>query len=71
MNYEYSKNVLVRDSAADLLGSLGWEPVYAHNNESLGENGTLGRDSQRRHERVRLHGRYYFPLYPQCCILCQ
>ena len=44
MKYEYSENVLVQDSAADLLhNELGWDVVYAYNTEVLGENGTLGR----------------------------
>jgi len=44
MSYEYSENVLVQDSAAALLhDELGWDVVYAYNQEVLGENGTLGR----------------------------
>ena len=44
MKYEYSENVLVQDSAAQLMhDELGWEVVYAYNTEVLGENGTLGR----------------------------
>ena len=44
MKYEYSENVLVQDSAADLMhDELGWDVVYAYNTEILGENGTLGR----------------------------
>ena len=40
---EYSENVLIQDSAADLLkNELGWDVVYAYNQETLGENGTLG-----------------------------
>ena len=46
MSYDYSENVLVQDSAAALLhDELGWEVVYAYNQEVLGENGTLGRKS--------------------------
>ena len=42
--YEYSENVLVQDSAAALMhDELGWDVVYAYNQEVLGENGTLGR----------------------------
>ena len=48
MSYDYSENVLVQDSAADLLhDELGWEVVYAYNQEVLGENGTLGRKTYR------------------------
>lgn len=44
MKYEYSENVLVQDSAGNLLhDELGWNVVYAYNKEILGENGTLGR----------------------------
>ena len=44
MKYEYSENVLVQDSAAALMGDvLGWDVVFAYNQEVLGENGTLGR----------------------------
>ncbi len=44
MKYEYSENVLVQDSAADLMhDELGWDVVYAYNTEVLGEKGTLGR----------------------------
>ena len=44
MSYSYSENVLVQGAADDLLhDELGWELVYAHNRETLGENGTLGR----------------------------
>ncbi len=44
MKYEYSENVLVQDSAAALMhDELGWDVVYAYNQEVLGEKGTLGR----------------------------
>lgn len=46
MNYEYSENVLIQNSAGNILEKkLGWEVVYAYNSEKLGENGTLGRTS--------------------------
>lgn len=46
MSYDYSENVLIQESAADLLrDELGWEVVYAYNTEQLGEAGTLGRKS--------------------------
>ena len=46
MSYDYSENVLVQDSAAALLkDELGWDVVFAYNQEALGENGTLGRKS--------------------------
>jgi len=44
MKYEYSENDLVQDSAAALMhDELGWDVVFAYNQEVLGENGTLGR----------------------------
>ena len=44
MKYEYSENVLVQDSAAALMhDELGWDVVFAYNQEVLGDNGTLGR----------------------------
>lgn len=44
MKYEYSENVLVQDSAAALMhDELGWDVVFAYNQEVLGESGTLGR----------------------------
>ena len=43
---DYSENILIQKSAADLLhDELGWEAVYAYNTEQLGEAGTLGRKS--------------------------
>lgn len=46
MSCEYSENVLVQNSAGNVLrDKLGWEVVYAYNTEVLGENGTLGRKS--------------------------
>ena len=48
MSHDYSENVLIQESAADLLrDELGWETVYAYNTEQLGETGTLGRKSYR------------------------
>ena len=44
MKYEYSENVLVQNSAAALMhDELGWDVIFAYNQEVLGENGTLGR----------------------------
>ena len=46
MSRDYSENILIQGSAADLLrDELGWETVYAYNTEQLGETGTLGRKS--------------------------
>lgn len=46
MSWEYSENILVQNSAGDLLQDrLGWDVAYAYNKEILGESGTLGRKS--------------------------
>lgn len=47
MSWEYSENILVQNSAGDLLlDVLNWDDVvFAYNKETLGENGTLGRKS--------------------------
>ena len=48
MSYDYSENILVQNSAGNLLeNELGWEVAYAYNTEKLGENGTFGRKSYR------------------------
>ena len=46
MSYDYSENILVQQSAGDLLhDELGWEVRFAYNTEVLGEKGTFGRKS--------------------------
>lgn len=46
MSYDYSENILVQGAAGDLLrDDLGWDVVFAYNEEKLGVNGTLGRTS--------------------------
>ena len=46
MSYDYSENILVQGSAGNLLrDELGWNVVFAYDEEKLGENGTLGRES--------------------------
>lgn len=48
MSYDYSENILVQNSAGNLLhDELGWDVVYAYNTEVLGKDGTLGRESYR------------------------
>ena len=45
---EYSENILVQESAGQLLhNELGWDVATAYNQEVLGENGTFGRKSYR------------------------
>ena len=46
MSYDYSENILVQESAGNLLrDELGWDVKYAYNTEVLGENGSFGRKS--------------------------
>lgn len=46
MSYDYSENILVQESSGNLLhDELGWDVVYAYNDEVLGKGGTLGRES--------------------------
>jgi type I restriction enzyme R subunit len=43
---EYSENILVQESAGQLLhDELDWDMMTAYNQEVLGENGTFGRKS--------------------------
>ena len=44
MSWEYSENILVQNSAGNVLkDKLGWDVEFAYNTEKLGENGTFGR----------------------------
>lgn len=46
MSYDYSENILVQESAGNLLrNELGWDVRFAYNTEILGKNGTFGRES--------------------------
>ena len=46
MSYDYSENILVQESAGNLLhDKLNWNVKFAYNSEILGENGTFGRKS--------------------------
>ncbi len=46
MSYDYSENILVQESAGNLMrDELGWDVKFAYNTEVLGENGTFGRKS--------------------------
>lgn len=48
MSNEYCENKLIQESAANILkNTLGWEVVFAFNDEVLGENGTFGRKTYR------------------------
>ena len=46
MSYDYSENILVQESAGNLLrDELGWDVQFAYNKEILGKGGTFGRTS--------------------------
>ena len=48
MSYDYSENILVQESAGNLLsGELGWDVQFGYNREVLGNDGTFGRGSYR------------------------
>ena len=46
----YTEASLVQEPTADYLEQLGWESVFAHNNEDFGPASLLGRASD--HEVV-------------------
>lgn len=46
MSYDYSENILVQESAGNLLkNELGWQVEFAYNREVLGKDGAFGRES--------------------------
>lgn len=46
MSFDYSENILIQESAGNLLrNELGWDVQFAYNTEVLGQNGTFGRES--------------------------
>ncbi len=46
MSHDYSENILVQESAGNLLrNELGWDVQFAYNKEVLGKDGTFGRES--------------------------
>ena len=46
MSYDYSENILVQESAGNLMrDELGWDVQFAYNTEVLGKNGSFGRES--------------------------
>lgn len=46
MSYEYSEDGLVESATQQVLEELGWKVVYAWKNETLGEDGLLGRETK-------------------------
>jgi type I restriction enzyme, R subunit len=54
MTYDYSEDKLVQETTANYFrDQLSWESVYAYNGETLGQDGTLGRTSEREVVLVR------------------
>lgn len=48
MTRDYSEDKLVQETTANYFrDQIGWESVYAYNDENLGHDGTLGRTSER------------------------
>lgn len=48
MSYEYSEDNLIEQTAMKLFyEQLGWDTAIAYNNETFGENSTLGRNNKR------------------------
>lgn len=46
MSYDYSENIVVQESAGNLLhDELGQDVQFAYNIEVLGKDGTFGRES--------------------------
>ena len=46
MSYDYSENILIQESACNLLHDvLGWDVELAYHAERLGKDGTFGRES--------------------------
>ena len=55
IDMSYTEDTLVQQTTAEYLESvLGWDSVYAYNNETFGPDGTLGRDSDHDVVLVRL-----------------
>ena len=46
-NKEYSEDLLIQGPAAELLQQLGWEAVFAQEQEGFGPDSLLGRDSDK------------------------
>ena len=48
MSHEFSEDKLVQQTTANYFKeNLGWESVYAYNDEVLGTDGTLGRITEK------------------------
>jgi len=61
----YTEDTLVQQTAADYLhDQLGWDVVYAYNEETFGPEGTLGRKSDREVVLTRYLGEALVKLNP-------
>ncbi len=61
----YTEDTLVQQTTADYLrDELGWESVYAYNEETFGPEGTLGRKSDREVVLTRYLGEALVKLNP-------
>jgi len=48
MSAEYSEDILVQQTTADFFeNTLKWHSVYAYNQETFGNKGTLGRKDKK------------------------
>ena len=48
MTPHYTEDTLVQQTTAEYLeNKLGWESIYAYNNEGFGPESLLGRESER------------------------
>jgi len=45
MSLDYSEDTLIQEGTATFLERLGWESIYAYDQEVLGQPGTLGRNT--------------------------
>jgi len=61
----YTEDTLVQQTAADYLrDALGWESVYAYNEETFGPESTLGRKDEREVVLTRYLGEALMRLNP-------
>ncbi len=70
MSYDYSENILVQESAGNLLrDELGWDVQFAYNKEVLGKDGTFGRTSYKEILLTKLKTQCEFLLQAHDCLL--
>ena len=67
MTCDYSENILVQESAGNLLkNELGWDVRFAYNTEVLGDSGTFGRKSYREILLVRYFRAAFLRIFSWC-----